>query len=72
MKTRSIRSAFHVRSARHSLARCRRAEKAETTQNDAKRSGRTPGHTSARTSDAAYCMNQPWLTTNDWPVSAAL
>ncbi|WP_218847865.1 hypothetical protein, partial [Burkholderia mallei] len=21
---------------------------------------------------AAYCMNQPWLTTNDWPVSAAL
>ncbi|WP_221624861.1 hypothetical protein, partial [Burkholderia sp. Bp9010] len=21
---------------------------------------------------ARYCMNQPWLTTNDWPVSAAL
>ncbi|WP_218651465.1 hypothetical protein, partial [Burkholderia pseudomallei] len=37
-----------------------------------KRSGRTPGHASARASDAAYCMNQPWLTTNDWPVSAAL
>jgi hypothetical protein len=20
----------------------------------------------------AYCMNQPWLTTIDWPVSAVL